>query len=233
MKSENIEYAIRYKNGDKTAGDQLIEKNSALVWSVVRHFIGRGETDDLFQLGCIGLLKAALRFDTSYDTQFSTYAVHMIIGEIKRHLRDDGAIKISRIVKENLGKVQAAHHKIMAQTGNSPTLSVIASECGLSENDVVYALDAGRPLESLQQITTNDSTMEDFVGDCGFEESVSEKISLKDAIEGLSNREGKIIYLRYYKNLTQVQTGKIMNISQVQVSRIEKAALGKLKRNIG
>lgn len=233
MKTENIEYAIRYKNGDKQAGERLIEENSALVWSVVRRFIGRGETDDLFQLGCMGLLKAALRFDPGYDTQFSTYAVYMIIGEIKRHLRDDGAIKVSRIVKENLGKVQAAHHKILSQTGDSPTLSTIAAECGLSENDVVYALDAGRPLESLQQLTSNDSAMEDFIGDDGFEESVSEKISLKDAIRELNDREGKIIYLRYFKNLTQVQTGKIMNISQVQVSRMEKAALCKLKRNIG
>lgn len=219
------------QQGDKTASEQLIEENSALVWSVVRRFLGRGtEADDLYQLGCLGFLKAVEGFDLEYGTQFSTYAVPKIAGEIRRFLRDDGAVKVSRTIKEQAATIKAARSNLSLELGREPTISEISEKTGFSAEEIAVAETATATTESINQETGEDGfRLEDILSDSESEEAMVERISLKQAISRLPERELTVINLRYFHGLTQDRVAKVLQVSQVQVSRIEKKALTNLR----
>lgn len=219
------------KAGDKQAGEQLVTENSGLIWAVVRRFLGRGvESDDLFQLGCLGFLKAIDGFDLEYGTQFSTYAVPKISGEIRRYLRDDGAVKVSRGIKERASTIRTARNQLLQKLGREPTLSELAEMTGLTPEDIAVAETATASVESIHQETGEDGfTLENILTDTETEETLLDKISLSQAIEKLPEREKTVIKLRYFHGLTQERVSKVMCVSQVQISRIEKKALQRLK----
>ena len=217
--------------GDQQAREQLICENTGLIWSVVRRFIGRGtEADDLYQLGCLGFLKAVDGFDLEFGTQFSTYAVPKIAGEIRRFLRDDGAVKVSRGIKERAASIKAARSRLLQSLGREPTLQEISDETGISLEDIAIAESATASVESIQQESGEDGfTLENVLSNTESEEKLLERISLNQAIERLQEREAMVIRLRYFHGLTQDRVSKVLQVSQVQVSRIEKKALGRLK----
>lgn len=219
---------IRLANeGDAKAREQVIVDNMALVWSVVKRFTNRGyEPEDLFQIGSIGLMKAIDRFDTSYDVKLSTYAVPMIIGEIKRFLRDDGMVKVSRGIEENGWKIKQATQKLSQDMHREPTLEELENETGISREDIVIATEADREVESIYSETYQgrEAGLDDD------KDRVINKLFLKGLLEELSNEERNLIELRYYQDKTQVQVAKVMGISQVQVSRIEKRVLLKMRK---
>ncbi|MBE6925346.1 MAG: sigma-70 family RNA polymerase sigma factor [Ruminococcaceae bacterium] len=219
------------QSGDETAREKLLEENSGLVWAVVRRFLGRGvETDDLYQLGCLGFLKAVEGFDVEFGTQFSTYAVPKIAGEIRRFLRDDGAVKVSRGIKERAATVKSARSALIAEMGREPTVSEIAVRTGITPEDIAVAEMATANIESIHQQTGEEGfTLESVLTDTKSEDAMLEKIALDQAISSLSDRETMVIRLRYFHGLTQQQTAKVLQVSQVQVSRIEKKALTHLK----
>ncbi len=219
------------QNGDKDASEALIKENSGLIWSVARRFLGRGtEGDDLYQLGCLGFLKAVDGFDLEYGTQFSTYAVPKISGEIRRFLRDDGAIKVSRTIKEQAATIKCARSNLTNELGRDPTVSEIAERTGFTSEEIALAETATAATESIQRETGEDGfSLEDVLTDTQAEESLVEKISLKQAISNLPERERMVIQLRYFHGLTQERVSKVLQVSQVQVSRIEKKALTNLR----
>lgn len=225
---------IRSQSGDEAAKEQLIIENSGLIWSVVRRFIGRGtDPDDLYQLGCLGFLKAVDGFDVNYGTQFSTYAVPKISGEIRRFLRDDGAVKVSRGLKERAATVKTARNQLMHTLGREPTVHEIAVETGISEEEILIAETATADVESIHQsIGENGFSLESVLTDLQSEESVMERVLLKQAISQLAERDALVIKLRYYHGLTQQRVSKVLHVSQVQVSRIEKKALLQLRKLI-
>ena len=229
--SNTEELIIRSQAGDSDAADQLIKENSGLIWSVVKRFISRGtEADDLYQLGCLGFLKAIKGFDLKYGTQFSTYAVPKIAGEIRRYLRDDGAIKVSRGIKERATTIKMTRNRLINALGREPTVQEIARQTGFSVEDIATAESATACVESIQQEAGEEGfTLENILSDTESEEVMIEKISLRHAIEKLQERESMVIRLRYYHGLTQDRVSKILGVSQVQVSRIEKKALQRLK----
>lgn len=217
--------------GDQTAKEMLITENSGLIWSVARRFLGRGtEADDLYQLGCLGFLKAIDGFDLQYGTQFSTYAVPKIAGEIRRFLRDDGAIKVSRGLKEQGAAIKSARNLLTAALGREPTVQEITNQTGLSPEEIALAEAAMACTESIQREAGEDGfTLENILTDTESEETMVERISLRQAIDRLPERESMVIKLRYYHGLTQDRVSKVLAVSQVQVSRIEKKALARLK----
>ena len=225
----------RAQDGDKQASEQLITENAPLVWSVVRRFMGRGtESDDLYQLGCLGFLKAVEGFDPSFGTQFSTYAVPKIAGEIRRFLRDDGAIKVSRSLKEQSAQIKMSRAKLTGILGREPTVGEIGRDIGLSPEEIAMAEAATAATESIQRETGEDGfRLEDILTDTESEERLVERISLKQAITKLPDREGAVIRLRYFHGLTQERVAKVLGVSQVQVSRIEKKALSILRELLG
>ncbi len=225
------ELIIKSQNGDKDACEQLIAENSGLIWSVVRRFFGRGiEGDDLYQLGCLGFLKAVEGFDTSFGTQFSTYAVPKIAGEIRRFMRDDGAVKVSRSIKEQAITIKNTRNILMHTLGREPTVLEISEQTGISPEEIATAELATATVESMYQETGEEGfTLENILSDTESEENLLEKIALKQAIERLPEREAMVIRLRYYHGLTQERISRILSVSQVQVSRIEKKALAMLK----
>ncbi len=213
--------------------EKRVEENMGLVHSVAKRFVGRGtEYEDLVQIGCIGLIKAVNNFDESTGYKFSTYAVPMIMGEIKRHLRDDGMIKVSRSIKENAVKINYAQDKLKKQLGRSPTVNEISSETGISAEDVVSALDAVQPCRSLYEKHDEDDTyvIDKIKDTSGDEEKTLERIFLKELLDSLDNRDKKVILLRYFKEETQQQIADRLGVSQVQVSRIEKKVLETLRK---
>lgn len=222
--------------GDTTARDTLVQCNIRLVWSVVQRFLGRGyEAEDLFQIGCIGLLKSVDKFDLSYDVKFSTYAVPMIIGEIQRFLRDDGTLKVSRSLKELANKIRKTKDELSKQLGRLPTIKEVAEELGITPEDVVFAQEANKPLSSIHEtVFENDgdpiTLMDQIADDHG--EKWFEKLALGEAIGALSERERLIVYLRYYRDQTQSEVASRLGISQVQVSRLEKKILQSIKNQI-
>ena len=220
------------RSGDQGAKSALVEENSGLIWSIARRFIGRGvETEDLYQLGCLGFLKAVDGFDLEYGTQFSTYAVPKISGEIRRFLRDDGAVKVSRGVKERAFAIRSAQSEFMNTFGREPTLSELSQTTGFSPEDIAAAQSATAAVESIHQETgANGFSLENVLTDTQSEADMVEKISLRQAVDALAERESMVIRLRYYHGLTQDKVSQIMSVSQVQVSRIEKKALQKLKQ---
>lgn len=217
--------------GDRAAGERLITENSGLIWSVARRFLGRGtEADDLYQLGCLGFLKAVEGFDLEFGTQFSTYAVPKIAGEIRRFLRDDGAVKVSRTIKEQAVTIRAMRNQLSAALGREPTILEISRQTGLSPEEIALAENATAATESINRQTGEDGfSLENILTDTESEENLVEKISLRQAIERLPERERTVIKLRYYHGLTQERVSRVLSVSQVQVSRIEKKAIEQLR----
>lgn len=221
----------RSQSGDPEAREQLITENAGLIWSVARRFIGRGtETDDLYQLGCLGFLKAVDGFDLEFGTQFSTYAVPKIAGEIRRFLRDDGAVKVSRGIKERAAVIKTVRHQLTGALGREPTVLEISKQTGYSIEEIAVAESATASIESIQQPTGEEGfSLENVLTDTESEEMLLEKLSLRQAISCLPEREETVIKLRYFHGLTQDRVSKVLNVSQVQVSRIEKKALARLR----
>ncbi len=219
------------QRGDREAAGRLIEENSGLIWSIARRYFGRGaDPDDLYQLGCVGFLKAIEGFDVSFGTKFSTYAVPKISGEIRRFLRDDGAVKVSRGVKEQAAQIRAARMALEQRIGREPTLSELARETGLTPEDIAFAETATGPAESLQRETGEDGfTLELVLGDFSAEEKLLEHVALRAAIEQLPERERQVVALRYYHGMTQQNCAKVMRVSQVQISRLERRAVDALR----
>ena len=224
--------------GDKEARDTLIEENIGLVWSIVKRYQNRGvETEDLFQIGSIGLIKAVDKFDPSYQVQFSTYAVPMISGEIKRFLRDDGMLKVSRSLKELAGRVDSTRDEMEKRLGREPTLFEVAGELGISEEDLVMAMESGAQIESLQQVIYqgegNDISLMDKLEEKETPgEQVVDRLFLEDILKSLDGEERKLIYMRYFQEKTQAVIAAELGISQVQVSRLEKKILNKLRKKV-
>lgn len=222
--------------GDMIARDTLVNCNIRLVWSVVQRFLNRGyEADDLFQIGCIGLLKSVDKFDLSYDVKFSTYAVPMIIGEIQRFLRDDGTIKVSRSLKELANKVRKTKDELSKIYGRIPTVSEVAEELGLNVEDIILAQEANKPPTSIHEtVFENDGdpiTLMDQIADES-QDRWFDKMALNEAISTLTERERLIVYLRYFRDQTQSEVAERLGISQVQVSRLEKKILQSIKDQI-
>ena len=217
--------------GDRQATEKLVAENSGLIWSVAKRFIGRGaEPDDLYQLGCLGFLKAVEGFDTQYGTQLSTYAVPKIAGEIRRFLRDDGAVKVSRGLKEQALAIHSARNRLTGALGREPTIQEISRQTGLTPEEIALAEAATAATESIQRETGDEGfSLENILTDTESEERMVEKIALRQAIEGLPERERLVVRLRYFHGLTQQRVAKVMSVSQVQVSRIEKKALAMLR----
>ena len=229
--SRTEELILLAQKGDRGACEQLINENSGLIWSVARRFIGRGaETDDLYQLGCLGFLKAVEGFDLEFGTQFSTYAVPKISGEIRRFLRDDGTLKVSRSLKEQAATIKSVRNKLTTLLGREPTIQELSDQTGFSPEEIAMAETATAATESIQQETGEDGfCLENVLTDTESEEQMVEKIALRQAVEKLPERDRLVIQLRYYHSLTQQRVAKVMNVSQVQVSRIEKKALEKIR----
>lgn len=230
--STQEELIRRAQNGDKDASEQLVTENAGLVWSVARRFIGRGaEPDDLYQLGCLGFLKAVNGFDLEYGTQFSTYAVPKIAGEIRRFLRDDGAVKVSRTIKEQSAVIKNARNQLMLSLGRDPTVTELSEQTGFTPEEIAVAETATAATESIQKQTGEDGfSLENVLTDTQSEEMMVERIALSQAIDRLPEREAMVIRLRYFHGLTQERTAKVLAVSQVQVSRIEKKALALLRQ---
>ena len=226
------------RQGDEAARQELIAGNLRLVLSVIQRFTGRGEPpDDLFQVGCIGLIKAIDHFDTSMMVKFSTYGVPMIIGEIRRYLRDNSAIRVSRSLRDTAYKVMQAREELTAREGKEPTIEQIASHIGVSVQDVVCALDAVADPVSLHEPVysggeDNVCVMDQIRDKTSGDEEWMQMIALKDALAALDEREKKILALRFYEGKTQMEVSRQIGISQAQVSRLEKNVIGRIKKSI-
>lgn len=229
--SSTEELIHKAQRGDRVAGERLITENSGLVWSVARRYFGRGvDPDDLYQLGCLGFLKAVDGYDCNYGTQFSTYAVPKIAGEIRRFLRDDGTVKVSRGLKEQAAVIKNTRAKLVQQLGREPGIQEIAAETGFTVEEIAVAETATSSAESIQRETGEDGfTLENVLADSSTEEQLVERIALNQAISALQERDALVIRLRYFHGLTQERVARVLGVSQVQVSRLEKKALGKLR----
>lgn len=227
---------ISAQSGNKDAMSKLVKENNGLIWSIVKRFTNRGyELEDLYQIGCIGFIKSIKRFDTNFEVKLSTYAVPYILGEIKRFIRDDGPVKVSRSLKELMVKIYELQKEYMAKKGKEISINIIAKELNVSKEEIAMALDSARPVESIYESINNedDTCIIDRIKQNGDEtELLVNKITIKEIITELKDQEREIILLRYYKEKTQMQVAKILGISQVQVSRIEKKILGMMKKRI-
>lgn len=225
--SRTEELIGRYQAGEREALDELVEENTGLIWSVAKRFLGRGtEADDLYQLGSLGFLKAVEGFDLNYGTQFSTYAVPKIAGEIRRFLRDDGSVKVSRGLKERSATIKSVRNHLTNALGREPTIQEIVRQTGFTPEEIALAETATAATESIQRETGEEGfSLEDILTDTESEERMVEKIALRQAIDTLPEREKMVINLRYFHSLTQERVSKVLHVSQVQVSRIEKKAV--------
>ena len=228
----------RAHQGDKEARDTLFEENTGLIYSVARRFLGRGvEMEDLFLIGSIGLLKAVDKFDPAFEVRFSTYAIPMILGELKRFFRDDGMIKVSRSIKENQHRVYLAREKIEKELGREPSLKEIAEMLGMPPEEVAMTLDSAAEVESLyrtvyQSEGTDISLIDKIPEKENAEEHLLNRIFLEEILGKLESSDRKLIYMRYFQDMTQTQVAERLGVSQVQVSRMEKRILGKLRQNL-
>ena len=222
------------RRGDDLACERVLRENNGLIWSVVRRYYGRGvEPDDLYQLGCLGFLKAVRGFDPAFGTQFSTYAVPKIAGEIRRFLRDDGPVKVSRGMKERGTAVRGARSRLCLRLGREPTLSELAEETGLTPEEIAAAETAAEPPVSLQSETGEGGlTLEGVLSAGNEEERLVERLTLRAAISALPQREQQVLLLRYYRGMTQMSAARVLGVSQVQVSRLERRALDRLRREL-
>ena len=235
--SDTITLIQRSQQGDRDASERLVTENTGLIWSIARRYFGRGvEPDDLFQLGCVGFLKAVEGFDTAYGTQFSTYAVPKIAGEIRRFLRDDGSVKVGRSlrekgsIKERAAAIKKARERLTGDFGRDPTVSELSEALGLSPEEIAAAETATSATESIQRQTGEEGfSLEDVLCTDGMEERLLERMALQEALARLNDKERLVIQLRYYHSLTQQRVAGLIGVSQVQVSRIEKKALERLR----
>lgn len=236
---EERELFIRAQSGDKEAKEQLFEKNTGLVYHVLKRFANRGtrdgiETEDLFQIGAMGLVKAIEKFDMDYGVCFSTYAVPVITGEIRRFLRDDGMIRVSRSIKENAWQLRKLREAFWQRTGREPVLSELSAESGLAVEDVITALNAGQEVESIYKTIYESDGDEvqlvDMLGREGESEEIVNRLLLERLLKELDEREKNLIWLRYFENKTQMQVAGCMGMSQVQVSRLEKKVLLRMRQ---
>lgn len=234
----NIKDIMEAQNGNQEVMTKLIEENNGLIWSIVKRFKDRGyELEDLYQIGSIGFIKSIKRFDTSFDVKLSTYAVPYILGEIKRFIRDDGTVKISRGMKELAIKIRDVQARYLREHGEEITILQIAKELKTTKEEIAVALDSLNPVVSIyDQTYSNDESGISFIdkisNNVDEAEQTANKISIRELIKDLEDREKQIILLRYYKNKTQSQVAKILGISQVQVSRIEKKILNSMKTKL-
>lgn len=229
--SQQLETIRRAQSGDRDAAEALVTENAGLIWAIVKRFIGRGaEPDDLYQLGCLGFLKAVEGFDPEYGTQFSTYAVPKISGEIRRFLRDDGVVKVSRGIKERSATIKTVRNQLTSAFGREPTIQEIAGQTGFTPEEIALAETATSATESIHAEAGEDGfTLENVLTDTESEDAMLEKLSLRQSIKELPEREALVIKLRYFHGLTQQRISVVLGVSQVQVSRIEKKALAKLR----
>ena len=229
--SRTEEWIALAREGDRQATEALITENAGLIWSIARRYMGRGtELEDLYQIGCVGFLKAVEGFDLTYGTQFSTYAVPKISGEIRRFLRDDGAVKVSRGLKEQAAAIKSARNHLTNALGREPSIQEISRQTGLTPEEIALAETASAATESIQNEAGDTGfSLENILTDTESEERMVEKIALGQALEQIPEREALVIKLRYFHGLTQQRVAKILEVSQVQVSRIEKKALLHLK----
>ena len=240
MYENDMKMIEQAQNGNKDEMTKLIEDNSRLVWSIVRRFNGRGyDIEDLYQIGCIGLIKAIQRFDTNFEVRLSTYAVPYILGEIKRFIRDDGPIKISRSIKELNIKIKEIQKEYQNKYGKEISLEEIAKELKTSKEEIAMALDSARPVNSIEDSQYRDnktdktiSVIEQLSTGKDEETEIANRITIKKLISELKDKEKEVILLRYYKGKTQMQVAKILGITQVQVSRIERKVLDNMKRKL-
>ena len=234
MIQEQEQLLQRAKEGDRQASETLLLENTGLIWSIVRRYFGRGvDADDLYQLGCLGFLKALEGFDPAFGTQFSTYAVPKIAGEIRRFLRDDGAVKVSRSVKERATALRQTRLVLAQRLGREPTLSELSDATGLEAEEIAAAETAVQTVASINSESGEDGfTLESVLGSGTMEDDLIERFTLRQAIDALPERERMVILLRFYKNLTQDKVSKVLGVSQVQVSRIERRAIGHLRENL-
>lgn len=232
----NEQLLIRAKEGDKEAKEELVNNNLGLVHHIVKRFVGRGvDAEDLFQIGSIGLLKAIEHFDMQFGVQFSTYAVPMIQGEIKRFMRDDGMIKVSRSIKENSFKINKAVNEYIQKFGKEPTVMTLCEATGLNPEDIVMAIEATTDVESIYKTVTNCEGSEQFlvdklIGEKNEDEKIVNNVMLAQLMDTLGTMEKELLRLRYFEDKTQVQVAGILGISQVQVSRLEKKILMGLRK---
>lgn len=233
MSADTFALLERAQQGDETACERVLTENEGLIWSVVKRYYGRGvEPEDLYQLGCLGFFKAVQGFDLNYGTRFSTYAVPKIAGEIRRFLRDDGPVKVERSVRERALAVYGARERLRGSLGREPVLSELSAETGLAPEELSELELAITAPESLQQDMGEGVTLEGLLSDRQNEEDLVERIALRAAVDALPERERMTILLRFYKGLTQERTARVLGVSQVQVSRLERRALASLRRSI-
>lgn len=223
----------RASDGDRTAESALVEENSGLIHTIARRYYGRGlEPEDLYQLACVGFIKAVRGFDPALGNEFSTYAVPKIAGEIRRFLRDDGAVKVSRAVKERAMRVRRIQSELESRLGRSPGVSELAAASGLTPEEVAACEQAEISVDSLERELSGGGRLGDLIGDEGMEERTCLYLSLEEALETLPERERQVIALRYARDMTQQQVSRIIGVSQVQVSRIEKHAIAMLRQKM-
>ena len=232
MSSSTLELLRAAQEGDRDACEQAVLENNGLIWSIVRRYYGRGvEPDDLYQLGCLGFLKAIQGFDFSYGTCFSTYAVPKIAGEIRRFLRDDGSVKVGRAIREQAQTLYSKREQLRHDLGREPALSELAEATGISVEEIARVELATDSPESLQRETADGLTLEGMLGTDAPEEGLVERIALREAIDQLPEKERMTILLRYFKGLTQERTARVLGVSQVQISRLERRGLARLRES--
>ena len=230
--SAALELLRAAQDGDRDACQRAVMENNGLIWSVVRRYYGRGvEADDLYQLGCLGFLKAVQGFDFTYGTCFSTYAVPKIAGEIRRFLRDDGTVKVSRSIREQAQMLYSTREWLRQELGREPALSELSEATGLTPEEIARTEIATDTPESLQRETADGLTLEGMLGTEAPEEAMVERIALRQAVDALPEKERTTILLRYFKGLTQQQTARILGVSQVQISRLERRGLQRLRES--
>ncbi len=230
--SAALEVLRAAQQGDREACEQAVLENNGLIWSIVRRYYGRGvDPDDLYQLGCLGFLKAVQGFDFSYGTCFSTYAVPKIAGEIRRFLRDDGTVKVGRSMREQAQTLYTVRERLRQTLGREPVLSELSEATGLAPEEIARTELATNAPESLQQEMADGLTLEGTLGTEAPEEGLVERIALREAIDHLPEKERMTILLRYFKGMTQEQTARVLGVSQVQVSRLERRGLGHLRES--
>lgn len=240
MCEEDIQKIEKAQSGDKKALEELIEENNGLIWSIVKRFYGRGhEPEDLYQIGCLGFIKSIKRFNTDFEVKLSTYAVPYMIGEIKRYIRDDGPVKVSRSIKDLGIKIRELQREKMNKQGKEPKIQEIAKELKVNLDDVILAMEATNSVESIEgtkHINNKDgksiSLLDTLSSEKNEEETITNKLAIGQLLKELKDREKEIILLRYYKEKTQAQVAKILGISQVQVSRLERKILENMKRKM-
>ncbi len=240
MFENNIKSIKKAQEGNKEEMTKIIEQNNGLIWSIVKRFSGRGyEIEDLYQIGCIGFIKSIQRFDTNFDVKLSTYAVPYILGEIKRYIRDNGPIKVSRSIKELNAKINEAQKQYMMKKGKEININELSKELKVSKEDIVMAIEANRSVESIDNVQYRDNKTDKTISimekiSTGKDEAtiIANKLTVKNMIEDLDTRDKEVILLRYYKQKTQMQVAKILGITQVQVSRIEKKILNSMKMKL-